>query len=541
MLLARGLLQQMYQDMRTHCSGAEQRMWQPLETRTEQDDYERSRERPISLCFIVLLWRIWMRGKIIAVGLLFVVVVPIVFANDHEKVPSRPTTALPLLQSKAYFQIPLDELLVPDSDWGRFAFLARLDAAGKPTSLLLLSGYTLFLSEISTALREEPFDLRYANQQVIIEVSLPRDPAPLPKGRPAVIILDNARRPTPVDKERIKLAEQRESEVEACTESMSKDDLIRQGNRDYRHKKRADEAYRCFQLALSKAPTSIAALHGASYTCDTNSEAGCRTRYLAQIVAQRPDFYEVRIALARTCGIPQDQSCTILELGKILAENPPPVVQLRALTDLVFIAQRAGRTEDEIKCREQLSEIARRYFALYPNNFDAFYCRISIVMNDGPLALRLEGIHRWAEAEEVYRRNLSMIAVDPLFEKEVKFDHELGLARTLAGKGNNNEARRICSELKWPAKFIAGLDSAYYGYASRPVEVAKWDLSCGREQEGLSLLQKESAEHPWIYAGYIALRDYYYAQGKIQSALKADEENSKAHRLADARILSSMW
>lgn len=134
-----------------------------------------------------------------------------------------------------------------------------------------------------------------------------------------------------------------------------------------------------------------------------------------------------------------------------------------------------------------------------------------------------------------------MIAVDPLFEKEVKFDHELGLARTLAGQGNNNEARRICSELKWPAKFIAGLDSAYYGYASRRVEVAKWDLSCGREQEGLSLLHKESAEHPWIYAGYIALRDYYYAQGETQSALKADEENSKAHRLADARILSSMW
>ncbi len=349
-----------------------------------------------------------------------------------------------------------------------------------------------------------------------------------------VIVLDNVRQPTPADKEKIKAETLRESQVESCTASMDEDDLVRQGNRD-RVIDRKDEAYRCFQIALSKAPASIAALDGASMTCASKSDAGCRMRYLAQSVAQRPDSYEYRINLALAYDTPQDDSRTTVELRKILAENPPPPVQLNILAFLVFSARGAGDSLGEVQYQRQWSEIARRYFALYPKNFDADYSRIAIVSNDEPFALHLEGMHRWEEAEEIDRRNLSMIAVDPLFEKEVKFDNELGLARTLAGQGKERDAAKICAEWKWPAKFIAGRGTAVWGYASRPVEIAKWDLSCGKEQEGLALLQKESPAHPWIYATYIALRDYYYALGDVKNALKADEQNSKAHQLADPR------
>src|SRR6266568_5020257 len=57
----------------------------------------------------------------------------------------------------------------------------------------------------------------------------------------------------------------------------------------------------------------------------------------------------------------------------------------------------------------------------------------------------------------------------------------------------------------------------------------------GRSKRVLPCYRKESPAHPWIYATYIALRDYYYALGDVKNALKADEQNSKAHQLADPR------
>jgi hypothetical protein len=474
-----------------------------------------------------------MKGRMFALGLLLLTA-PIASAKDLEKVPSPPSTALPVLESTSQVYVPLDELLA-GSPGRAFAFLSTLGSDGKPTSLLLLDGDTLFVPEISTALRKESFDLRYANRQVIIQGSIPGDPAPLPKNPRRVIVLENVNQPTQADKQRIEAEKQRESEAEPCTASMDKDTLVREGARNQNRNSKS-AAYRCFQIALSKAPVSIAALEGASWTCDEKSDTGCRVRYLAQIVAQRPDYYGARINLADAYRTPQDQSRTILELREILAENPPPPVQLNILGSLAFTARGAGDTLEEVLYRGQWSDVARRYFALYPQKFDAFYSRIGIVFNDEPLALDLEGLHRWTEAEEIYRRNLSMIAVDPLFQKEVKFDEQLGLSRTLAAQGKNKDAARICSQWKWPARLIAGRGTAFWGYASRPVEIAKWDLSCGKEQEGLALLQKESAAHPWIYATYVALRDYYYSQGDVHNALKADEQNSKAHELADSRV-----
>jgi hypothetical protein len=392
---------------------------------------------------------------------------------------------------------------------------------------------------ISAALRSETFDLRYANQEVIIEVTPPSDPAPLPKGQRVVIVLDNARNPTPADLEKIKAQQMRDTEVEPCDASMDKDDLLRWGNR-YESRNRA-EAYRCFQRAFEKSPVSLAALYGSSRTCDQDADAGCRARCLSQVIAARPDFYDARIELALALETPKDESPAISELKRILDENAPPVAHLQALKYLTFIAERAGDTRGEVQYREQLSEIVRSYFALYPKKFDAFYSRTSIVPNDQLLAMHLEGMGRWNAAEEIYRRNLTMISVDPIFEKETKLDNELGLARALSAQGKSKEAEQICSAWKLSASFIAGPSSTFDGEGSRHVEIAKWDLSCGKEQEGLALLAKEAAARPWMFSVYTALQDYYYAHGDAQNARKADEERSKAKELADARVWANMW
>ena len=219
-----------------------------------------------------------MKVKLFAVALLLLTTVD-GNAKDREKVPSPPSTALPVLQSTSQIQIPLDELLAGNPDRA-YAFLATLDSAGKPVSLLLLEGDTLFVPEISMALRKESFDLRYANRQVIIEGSIPRDPAPLPKDHARVIVLENAAHPTPADEERLRREEiRRESDFEPCAPSMDSDTLVRQGSRI--ESMNRGEAYRCFRIALSKAPTSIAALGGASGTCGEKGDTGCSVRYLA--------------------------------------------------------------------------------------------------------------------------------------------------------------------------------------------------------------------------------------------------------------------
>jgi tetratricopeptide (TPR) repeat protein len=463
-----------------------------------------------------------MQGKRLALASLLIFALSAT-AKDSEKVTSPPPTALPVLKLKSQIQVQLDGVL-NRFNYREFVYLATLDPAGKPINLLLLEGNTLFVSETSDALRKQSFDPKYANHQVIIAGSVAPDPAPL-RGTPVVIVLQNPEHPTPADEEILKAEREHESQVEPCTPSMDKDDLVRHGFH-YESRNRV-EAFRCFEIALSKRPDSIAALDGASRTCGQEREVDCRRSYLVQIAALRPDFYEARERLALAHHTPEEQDLVVADLRKLLAEDPAPPVQCAILNQLIFVAQRAGDIQNEVIYRTQASEIMRKYFALYPSKF-GLYSRIEIVFNDDSLALLLEGTHQWADAEVIYRRNIAMSDVDPLFEKEEKFDNQLGLARTLVAQGKDKDAAHMCSKWKIPARFVANGGEVSVGLENAPVEIAKWDVSCGNEQEGLARLQKEAAAHPSDRAAYIALRDYYYAHGDVKNALKAEEHNDLA-------------
>jgi hypothetical protein len=458
----------------------------------------------------------------------------VTLASDHDSVPSPPSTALPVLQLPSPIPIPLDERLVQPLEQ-EFAFLSTLDSAAKPVSFLLLEGSTLYSGQVAGLIRQNSFDIRYAGRQVVIEGSLSPDPAPLPKHSPNIVVLDNVRNPTPADEQRIETHRSQRAAADPCLPSLDKNTLIRLGNRkDGFDHKLANE---CFRMALSQSPESIAALNGEQQTCDEKNEPACRRTALAKIVALRPDYYQARITLAYADGSPSDERQTIIELKRLLDESPPPPIQIQILDWLAWAAARDGKLEEEILYRRESSETARHYFALYPGKFGT-YSRISIVFNDEPLAIALEGRHRWADAEEIYRRNLAMITVDPLFERETRFDNELGLARALAKQGNAHAARTICSNSKWTANFTH--ESGWQGRSNKAVMQAKWDLSCGKEQEGLALLQKETTTHAWNAMAYDALRDYYYASGDVQNALKAEELSRHAQQLADARTFSFM-
>ena len=213
--------------------------------------------------------------------------------------------------------------------------------------------------------------------------------------------------------------------------------LIRRGW--WARRKNMSVAQDCFKLALSKAPGSIAALEGAGSTCDEKTDAGCDVPYLAQIVALRPEYYEKRMQL-----VFRAQRGTLQDVGleKILADDPPPQIQLAIFQQLAFNAQQRGDPAKEIVYRRKWSELARDIFAIYSDKYD----RYGIYGNDQPLALRLEQIHEWPEAEQIYRRNLPALAKDDLVQKYLIFEFGLGLARSLRAQGKGVEAAAVSSE-----------------------------------------------------------------------------------------------
>ena len=110
------------------------------------------------------------------------------------------------------------------------------------------------------------------------------------------------------------------------------------------------------------------------------------------------------------------------------------------------------------------------------------------------------------------------------------------LFRSLANKGDEQEAKNICSHWKGRMRHLAGRqDSAHiYGIPVAPisdtpeVETAKWDLACGHTVEGLNLLEQEISQHPRMLASFNVLRDYYYAQGDFENARKTESEGISA-------------
>ncbi len=81
----------------------------------------------------------------------------------------------------------------------------------------------------------------------------------------------------------------------------------------------------------------------------------------------------------------------------------------------------------------------------------------------------------------------------------------------------------------------AGQDSAHiYGtpraplYDTPEVEVAKWDLACGKPEEGLRLITEQIAAHPKMLISFTILSNYYYAQGDFQKARKEELDGTSA-------------
>jgi tetratricopeptide (TPR) repeat protein len=222
--------------------------------------------------------------------------------------------------------------------------------------------------------------------------------------------------------------------------------------------------------------------------------------------------------------------------GSRSTDLPAPANVLAHLKTQADEAHDAGHIDEEIDCRQQFSRKAWETFAVDPTSLDEYYRYDIILMNDLPLGLLLEGNHQWPEAEAIFRHNQAELAANRVAGNDIKSENQLQLAHLLASEGKIEDAKSICSHWKGRMRHIPGRqDTAHiYGIPKSPtydtpeVEVARWDLACGKPEEALALLTEQIAAHPHMLISFTVLSNYYYAQGDFQKARKAESDGTTA-------------
>lgn len=222
--------------------------------------------------------------------------------------------------------------------------------------------------------------------------------------------------------------------------------------------------------------------------------------------------------------------------GSYSAKLPSSASELAHLNMQANEAHKAGNVDEEIEYRQQFSRRAWETFAVDPTSLDEYYRYDIVFTNDLPLGLLLEGTHRWPEAETIFRHNQAELAANRVAGDDIKSESQLQLAYLLANEGKIEDAKSICSHWKGRMRHLAaGQNTAHkYGIPVAPisdtpeVEVARWDLACGKQGEALALLAEQIAAHPHMLIPFTVLSNYYYAQGDFQKARKTESDGTSA-------------
>lgn len=205
---------------------------------------------------------------------------------------------------------------------------------------------------------------------------------------------------------------------------------------------------------------------------------------------------------------------------------------LLRLEHLANEAHMQGDVSKEIEYRRSYSEKA---WAAQPQNgsVDKY---LLIFLNDMPLAILLEGSHKWPEAEALFRHNQSQLVHERLAGNDIKSENDLHLAHLLEREGKQEEASRICAywerrvkRIGQDAVFDAEHDDLWHPpYDSPEVETGKWDLACGRTEDGTRLLKEQMVAYPRMSAPYTVVSEYSFAEGDFEKGRRAETEADRA-------------
>ena len=204
--------------------------------------------------------------------------------------------------------------------------------------------------------------------------------------------------------------------------------------------------------------------------------------------------------------------------------------ELMRIGHLANEAHERGDIREEIAYRRNYSQMG---WAANPTSRSRSVNRWLIVYtNDMPLAILLEGAHEWAEAEAVYRHNQTALEGEAVAGDDIKSTNELHLAHLLAREGKQKEAREICAywekrvrHIGQTAMFDAEQSDLSRSLEDSPeVEMATWDLACGRAEDGKKLLKEQLVAHPRMLAPYTVLSEYSISEGEFEKGLRVETD-----------------
>jgi hypothetical protein len=199
-------------------------------------------------------------------------------------------------------------------------------------------------------------------------------------------------------------------------------------------------------------------------------------------------------------------------------------------------AHECGDVQSEIDIRQRLSNDAWAEYARHPRDTERWNRWAIVYENDLPLARLLEGSGRWSAAEVIYLHNQSSLKHERLAGNDIKSENDLHLAHLLIKEGKSSEASSICSHWKIKVKHNAdfALSAVKYNVPTPPlydtpeVEVAGWELACGRVEDGLAILKEQILTHPGMLAPFTRLAAYYTTEGDFKQALAIEKNGTSA-------------
>ncbi|HEY5331156.1 MAG TPA: hypothetical protein VIJ79_14810 [Acidobacteriaceae bacterium] len=419
---------------------------------------------------------------------------------------------IPLLVSQAVPVYTSDERLIRALGPANL-FIVQLDSTAKPASVEPVNGFSLFWPTMEVALRSESFEPKYAGKQVLVRVPAPHDDKAIPGTR---MTFDHLPSRTEMDDLRAQRG------MLPCSDTMSTEDLIRQGNR-FNSEYRAD-AQHCFEMTLQRNPDSIAALWGLALW-GTPQQKAISYRAIFRI---RPEFYDARVDEILNRGNRNAGDAVIEGLQQLLLVRLPAPTRYEVLKRLTYALHEAGRNEEELPLLDEKTGYELQRTSLQPERYEDY----STVNDVTTLALRFIGMGRAAIAANMLRVALEIAGHNPdLYEKYVVYSLRLDLAYALAAAGRESEAANACKDIRGSSvprneiNFPSHWQERFNWPESAPTEVGslaivelRKQLFCGNPAAALPALQQESIAHPEFVSIHKILSDYDNATGKWSDA-----------------------
>jgi tetratricopeptide (TPR) repeat protein len=247
-----------------------------------------------------------------------------------------------------------------------------------------------------------------------------------------------------------------------------------------------------------------------------------------------PGVYEARIGIAisqRRAGHLGAAGATLLEAATRARSLPAR----QKINDLRAYLYRDLRDRKSVAAASEDAFLAQRELHLrHPDPFS----RAILTFNARSLGIVLEEVGEFTKAEKYFAESV-MWSYDEKVSEAVRFEADLGHARSLRKLGNPDAATKTCNEWRRRLDGIhSESDNAHWG--GRSIVQARWEFSCGSFERGIQLVRAELQRHPTSDTPYLALEEGYRSRGDSALADQAHALSEKVRTAHDRAILGAI-